>query len=804
MKLAHNTGPVKVSGNIGSQTTFNIAASGTAFKTLSSGLYNNKIKAVLRELCCNAWDSHVAAGTQHIPFELHLPTSFEPSFTIRDFGTGLEYREKGCESCGGEGHITVIIAGVSHEQDCASCDATGDYDAVKELYCTYFASNKNNSNLFIGALGLGSKSPFSYTEGFSVTNVYNGVTRIYSCFLNDEGMPATVLQDVTVTPEARNGVEVTFPANQQDIQEFENQARQVLEFFPTRPDINVDINIRKVEYSLRKEKWGLRVGMGGKPRAIMGLVPYDIGSIDSSRLNDVQKRLIEQPLDLFFNIGDLSVAASREALSNDEQTISNIISLLDEVSVELLSEAKARIAACRTAWEARLTIFELTNASGIGPLVKAAYNRGEFDRIYTGFELVSRIPVVNQLDYLDLAVFEFHESHRSNATTARKDRITQEIDTPYDMVKLNKIRDKYRLEFEAKKSTPPFIINDVGNSADRYVHYAVQVEQLYDPAYLITGRHKNIRPDRIVSEARRMIAELGHPPNVVYVSDLKAQYKANRQPVEKAEVRKLFWFNEVTCRRYFDQQDNKGASPKGWRAVWENALEKLDSINDGEVKHYVVLRNLEPVGEYFDDARRFKRFIELTRKFKDLGVMAETIIYGVPFWMVRKLGPEWVELTGHTMTYVKDRMTPEKEAAMSLTINKFESALWELFSVIAKKKLLAEDSPLRQFSDQLIDADRRREQDDKLLKQLVDHAVAMGEHTVGNVIDFNKLWEPIATEYPLLAYLEAEAVKNHSIREHVLNYIEMVDQQRAAKALDTFALGPAAEAPSEAEDVTIQ
>jgi hypothetical protein len=58
---------VEKSGNFRS-TDFKIKNSAKMFKILSSGLYKNKIRAILREFSTNAWDSHVINGQvfQHI------------------------------------------------------------------------------------------------------------------------------------------------------------------------------------------------------------------------------------------------------------------------------------------------------------------------------------------------------------------------------------------------------------------------------------------------------------------------------------------------------------------------------------------------------------------------------------------------------------------------------------------------------------------------------------------------------------------------------------------------------------------
>ena len=53
-------------GNIGTESSFRIRSNRRAFQILSSNLYANKIKAVVRELSCNARDSHVAAGVQSV------------------------------------------------------------------------------------------------------------------------------------------------------------------------------------------------------------------------------------------------------------------------------------------------------------------------------------------------------------------------------------------------------------------------------------------------------------------------------------------------------------------------------------------------------------------------------------------------------------------------------------------------------------------------------------------------------------------------------------------------------------------
>ena len=123
MKTISNATPAFVSGAQES-ARLQIEANGKAFKELISGIYSDKTYAIARELIANAWDAHVLAGNENTPFDLHLPTVFDPTFSIRDYGTSM------------------------------------DHNTVMTLYRTLFRSTKDDpnspdSNKFVGKFGLG-------------------------------------------------------------------------------------------------------------------------------------------------------------------------------------------------------------------------------------------------------------------------------------------------------------------------------------------------------------------------------------------------------------------------------------------------------------------------------------------------------------------------------------------------------------------------------------------------------------------------------------------------------------------------
>jgi len=239
MKLENENNYIEKSENF-KETEFTIQNSPHAFKILSSGIYSNEIKSIIRELSCNAWDSHIEAGNTDTPFEVTLPTALNKTFSIRDYGTGLSK------------------------------------DDIETLYTSYFKSTKSKSNDYTGAFGLGSKSPFSYTNSFTVTSFYNGKKYIYSAFISESGFPSISLLSETDTTD-KNGLKVEFSVKNKDVWDFEYEALKTLKYFPVAPECNT-IKFESFEYP--DSKYIVRYGEN-ELLAVQGNVEYPIEGFDA-------------------------------------------------------------------------------------------------------------------------------------------------------------------------------------------------------------------------------------------------------------------------------------------------------------------------------------------------------------------------------------------------------------------------------------------------------------------------------------------------------------------------------------------
>lgn len=327
------------------ESIFQIKANRKAFDILSSALYSDKIKAVVRELCVNGYDSHVANGNPDTPVEIHLPTPIDPQFYVRDFGTGLSKED---------------IMGRYEE----TIDAEGNpvRTFIPGLYQTFFDSNKAESNDFVGMLGLGSKSPLSYSSQFMVESRHGGMKRTFCVFKNEDGLPTVRLMNEDVLGDEPTGLTVTLAVRPADVDKFSQAAKKALMYFTPLPKVVGQSSWQpySLKHTVTGNGWKLRESeyyafMTG-PFVVQGFIAYPIDHnllAEHQKLTPEAAALCSIDLDLYVNIGDVDIAPSREALSYDKRTIDNLACSLEAAAEELRKSFVDAFDACPTYWAAQ-------------------------------------------------------------------------------------------------------------------------------------------------------------------------------------------------------------------------------------------------------------------------------------------------------------------------------------------------------------------------------------------------------------------------------------------------------------------
>jgi len=405
MKLADRVIETHSAG-VQSASGFTIAQTSKMFKILSDSLYSDKVMAVIRELSTNAYDSHISAGNKN-PFKVVLPTAANPNFSVRDYGTGLSQAD------------------------------------MENLYTTYGASNKNDSNDFVGCLGLGSKSPFAYTKSFTTSSYYNGIKYTYIAAIDDSGVPTLNLFNSCETDEP-NGLEISFAVKQYDFTEFSQKAIRIFHYFKMKPIIEggVITSLKDHAYSNKNivisgDGWRVcRLANDNNQYpsvyhkidsgivALMGNIAYPVnanqligeqkaeqpdhiakwnrafGKADIDSWKSFITEILNQNLylELDFGIGELEMDVSREGLQYTKAVIKTLREKTQGIYLEMKEEFSKKIQAAKTRIEAITTYYQLNDLAG-GWGVGASWTdaNGKAHSINSGEDLEYKIPAGKSL-----------------------------------------------------------------------------------------------------------------------------------------------------------------------------------------------------------------------------------------------------------------------------------------------------------------------------------------------------------------------------------------------------------------------
>lgn len=608
---------------------FSIKNSPMAFKILSDKLYSDKPLAVVRELGCNAYDAHVAAGTMDTPFEVHLPNQFEPWFHIRDYGTGM-----------------------SEEQ-------------VMNLYTTYFESTKSDSNDFVGALGLGSKSPFSYVDQFLVIGYHGGMKKTYTAFIDQAGTPAITKNDEEPSDEP-NGIHIQMPVEVGDFSAFAKAAKKVFHRFPTLPKVtgNREADLTQVKYVLEGPNYKLRsneeysYGSHSRCYAVQGTVAYPIDPYKINiPMNEKQREMLNNmPVDIIFPIGELDIAPSREELSYDKRTQANIMKAVDSVIAHVPDFARSILDAADSIYAAKLLYGKWLGDNS----QQSRFMRTVLDRklVWKGQEISDAIIKVRTYNFAAVdaskkaALASLVDSNNSQlqAEVLTKNNVQQYGDTAYfsarslDSKNRNKrLSASYQVELKINLANEPIIILTDDNRMGR------QVVRWIDHNYTDCGRDVVVLrvPPQFHKE---VVSQLEGCPNIILSSTLNEPPVIPADPTaKKKDIRKLYRVKNFTNSTYDG-------------GVNLSSEEEVD-VNDGG--YYLCRYNKEiihPGHEFPDDSntaptRGGQELAQMLYQANQLGMMNDNNGQMLPIFVFNsthkhlvKKNPKWINLYDHLKT----------------------------------------------------------------------------------------------------------------------------------------------------------
>lgn len=259
---------------------------------LSKGIYSDPIGSPIREYASNAWDAHTAAG-HNDPIIITLDTDNSGDFiSIQDFGKGMSP------------------------------------EFAEQHFFEYLGTDKEDSDDFIGAFGLGSKSGLAYSDSFYMTTIHEGMEYNYMMFKDGNKASHTLLSKVK--SDERSGTTVKIYIKSFDVSRFRNACILRLMFIE-----NVSLTGKHFEgITLPKLYKGQYFTAFTNPPTNQICVNYG-GVYYPLKHEEIELNNYNLAIALNFSIGELEVQTSREELSYTQEGIKLIKERLEQAITEL-------------------------------------------------------------------------------------------------------------------------------------------------------------------------------------------------------------------------------------------------------------------------------------------------------------------------------------------------------------------------------------------------------------------------------------------------------------------------------------
>lgn len=287
-----------------------------------SNLYSNPKQTICHEYVSNARDSHFLAGKQDTPIKIVLPTKLNPYYSVRDYGIGM------------------------------------DHDEVKNIFSVALKSTKRDSNDTIGGFGVGKLVFSPYCGVMFLTTWKHGEKTVYQCRLKDgDGEITPIFNEPSDEPQ---GVEIKIPIKESDFYFFQSKAEYSYAFLPTKPIIKGLQEEFNHKFELETDKFSvLENYISGTSSALVtiGGIPFPVIAYNIS--HDLAYSILNSPVALHFNVGEIEHTPARDALKYSDKTCKAIEERLDHIKNYLIDYVSDQFKGFTTMYEARNFLSKL-------------------------------------------------------------------------------------------------------------------------------------------------------------------------------------------------------------------------------------------------------------------------------------------------------------------------------------------------------------------------------------------------------------------------------------------------------------
>lgn len=317
------------------ETLFNVKQENVAhiFSILRNQLYSDKIQAIIREYITNAIDAHVEANITK-PITVTLPTVFSNEFIVRDYGKGLSKED------------------------------------ITEIFASYGASTKRQSNSFTGMLGIGSKSAFAYKNTFTIVSRHEGIETTYNAFIDESSVGK--IAEINSKPTSESGISIHISISRNDMSHFHTSIVEFFSYIDYKPEyLGAEIKIPEQNIIISSDKWKFVKNnfhynyhdRSNKIYFVMGNVTYKATTELLKNQLEIDLKWIEKIyntiLIIDIPIGKIKPSASRESLEYDQITKDYLTETLINLKKDLINIIQKKFDESKSDYEKHCTAYSL-------------------------------------------------------------------------------------------------------------------------------------------------------------------------------------------------------------------------------------------------------------------------------------------------------------------------------------------------------------------------------------------------------------------------------------------------------------
>lgn len=300
---------------------FSIKDTGMIFDILRNKMYSNPILAIAREITSNARDAHREVGKPEEPITIVLPNTLDWNYHIRDNGPGISP------------------------------------DRMSNIFIQYTASTKRDDNIQTGGFGLGAKTPFSYSDTFTIVTVHNHIKYQYAAYIDPSRVGKLRLMSEEPTTEA-NGTEIIIPVESKDAKYFAEWTEHACRHWTVKPIIKGGtIAWKTPTVVLEGTGWAIASTheYNRSVKLVIDGIEYPL-AMDALRTY-ANTQLIDScrgDIIMYFGVGELTLSASREQVYLDKRTQEKIQLRLKSMENDIKKLLDTKIDSFPNLWEAHI------------------------------------------------------------------------------------------------------------------------------------------------------------------------------------------------------------------------------------------------------------------------------------------------------------------------------------------------------------------------------------------------------------------------------------------------------------------